>query len=177
VSGKNGRSSFCACFFFVLRHINSSRPPSRASPRSLLHSVHMENDDNQSVLSRETSVPDLLEEPRPRNHRRRLSARSQKSYRSQRSQKSHQEPNENTGLLDADFYPRRNYSSVPGTPRPRLSRHQSSALSPRTIRPSGAPSFAQRLTKALSSYDLKNKRDEPFLEDRVWYDQFTSTGG
>lgn len=133
----------------------------------------MEDGYHQSASSRETSVVDFDQERSSRHHRRRSSARSQKSFR---SQKSHQEPDENTGLLDAaDLYSRRNYSSVPGTPRPRLSRHQSSALSPRTVRPSRAPSFTQRLTKALSNYDLKNKRDEPYLEDRVWYDQFTST--
>ncbi|KAI5848225.1 chloride channel [Tricharina praecox] len=128
------------------------------------------DDGGGSALSRETSPPDVHA---GRHHRRRPSGLSQKSYRSQNSQ---HDPDENTGLLSAsDVINRRSYSSVPGTPRPRLSRHQSSNLGPMAARASRAPSFTQRLTKALSSYDLKNKRDEPYLEDRVWYDQFTST--
>jgi chloride channel 3/4/5 len=95
--------------------------------------------------------------------------------RSMRSANSHQDPGEHTGLLEAgDVFMRRNYSSIPGTPRPRISRHRSTT-SPQTVRVSRAASFTSRLTKALSSYDLKNRRDEPYLEDRVWYDQFTST--
>jgi chloride channel 3/4/5 len=91
--------------------------------------------------------------------------------RSMRSANSHQDPGEHTGLLEAgDVFMRRNYSSIPGTPRPRISRHRSTT-SPQTVRVSRAASFTSRLTKALSSYDLKNRRDEPYLEDRVWYDQ------
>ncbi|KAF8534785.1 chloride channel [Trichophaea hybrida] len=124
----------------------------------------MVDNDNTSSLSPETSCLDLQQDSR--RHRRRPSALSQKS---------HQESTEHTTLLEVgEVFRRKNYNSIPGTPRPRLSRHQST-LSPRTARTSRAASFTQRLTKALSSYDIKNKRDELLLEDRVWYDQFTST--
>ena len=126
----------------------------------------MEDDDSISALSRQTSFADVQQHD-PRGHRRRPSAISRESLN---SQKVPREADESTSLLEiGDTFHRRNYSSIPGTPRPRLSRHQSS-ISPRTVRTSRAASFTQ-LTKALSSYDLKNKRDEPYLEDRVWYDQ------
>lgn len=131
----------------------------------------MESGDDILALSRQTSYVDVSQEPR--GYRRRPSAISRESFN---SQKSPREADENTSLLEVgDIFHRRNYSSIPGTPRPRLSRHQSS-LSPRTARTSRAASFTQRLTKALSSYDLKNKRDEPVLEDRVWYDQVGFSG-
>jgi len=126
----------------------------------------MVDDDNISSLSRQTSFVDFQQEAR--RHRRRPSELSHKSFK---SQSSRQDSNENTTLLEVgELFPRRNYNSNPGTPRLRLSRYQSS-LSPLTARTSRTASFTQRLTNALSSYDLKNKRDEPFLEDRVWYDQ------
>lgn len=121
----------------------------------------MDTHDEEEIIkpaTRQSSHIDLQREAR--RHRRRPSNKSI--------------TNERTGLLDAaegSGSLRRGYSytSVPGTPRPRLSRHQSgTAATPRNGR---APSFTQRLTSALSSYDLKNRRDEPFLEDRVWYDQ------
>lgn len=129
-------------------------------------------DDNITVLSPSPSVPDLGQHSRPptSEHRRRPSVRSQRSYN---SQKSTELPDEHTSLLEiSDTFHRRSYASVPGTPRPRISRHHSTVLSPQTTRKtSRAASFTQRLTKALSNYDLKNKRDEPELDERVWYDQ------
>ena len=107
-----------------------------------------------------------------RHHGRRPSARS---YSSQKSS------DERSALLDVPdaLQYRRNYASVPGTPRPRITRHLS-ATSPQAVRTSKASlaaSFTQRLTKALSNHDLKAKRDEPDLDERVWYDQVSFWSG
>lgn len=98
---------------------------------------------------------------RSRSHRRRLSVSSRNT-----------EWNEQSSLLGVQESSgrRRDYSTVPSTPRPRISRHHSTASGLET-RPSRIPSFTQRLTRALSNYDLKNKTTESLLEERVWYDQ------
>ncbi|KAL7271479.1 hypothetical protein RUND412_005763 [Rhizina undulata] len=115
--------------------------------------------DRRTVSRRQSSEGGDLRIGRS-SHRRRLSISA--SYTDERS-----------SLLDASD--RRDYTTMPGTPRPRMSRHHS-VVSHRTARPiSRAPSFTSRLTKALSNYDLKSRTQEPLLEDRVWYDQFTST--
>jgi chloride channel 3/4/5 len=97
---------------------------------------------------------------RSRSHRRRLSASSRNT-----------DWNERSSLLGVQepHGRRRDYSTVPSTPRPRISRHHSTA-SPQDTQ-SRIPSFAQRLTSALSNHDLKNKTTESLLEERVWYDQ------
>ena len=99
---------------------------------------------------------------RSRSHRRRLSASSGDRDIGQ---------DERSSLLGGSGSgDQRDYRTVPGTPRHRLSRHHSSN-SPIASRPSRVPSFSQRLSRALSNYDLKSRNNESFLEDRVWYDQ------
>lgn len=122
----------------------------------------MEDTDSIRPITRQSSALDLQAPREHRRHRRRPSIRST-------------EPSdERTGLLGAVWGGQKSYSfgsSIPGTPRPRLSRHQSGTRTPRTARPSRAPSFTQRLTKALSKADL---RDGENLDDRVWYDQVSA---
>jgi chloride channel 3/4/5 len=122
----------------------------------------MADDDGRSVSSRRQEG-DGRSVRRSRSHRRRLSASSRSL---------HDEYNEQSSLLGGDDSgDRRAYSTVPATPRPpRLSRHHS-AHSTMSNRPSRVPSFTQRLTRALSNYDLKGRSGESMLEDRVWYDQ------
>ncbi|CAZ85392.1 unnamed protein product [Tuber melanosporum] len=101
-----------------------------------------------------------------RRSRRRLSASSRDKDTEQ---------DEQSGLLGGSCSgDQRDYQTVPGTPRHRLSRHHSSH-SPMASRPSRVPSFSQCLSRALSNYDLRDRNNESLLEDRVWYDQFTST--
>lgn len=88
---------------------------------------------------------------------------------------------ENTRLLGGHgdgTLTRRGYSTMPGTPRPRISRGVTNTSGGggeiRSSMPSRTPSFAQRLSWALTPFDNDQKYD--YLDDRVWYDQFTSIG-
>ncbi|PWW79535.1 hypothetical protein C7212DRAFT_275756 [Tuber magnatum] len=115
---------------------------------------------------RQVSEGDMRTGRRSRSHRRRLSASSRDRDIEQDEQSSL--------LGGSGSGDQRDYQTVLGTPRQRLSRHHSSH-SPVASRPSRVPSFSQRLSRALSNYDLKGRTNESLLEDRVWYDQFTST--
>jgi len=102
---------------------------------------------------------------RSRSHRRRLSTSSRDRDIEQ---------DERSSLLGGSGSgEQRDYQTVLGTPRHRLSRHHSyhSSHSPIASRPTRVPSFSQRLSRALSNYDLKGRSNESLLEDRVWYDQ------
>lgn len=119
----------------------------------------MDDGESTSHSRRRASEEDLrMTGRRSRSHRRRLSVSSRNA-----------EWNEQSSLLESSGR-RRDYSTVPSTPRPRISRHHSTT-SQLDTRPSRIPSFTQRLTRALSNYDLKNKTTESLLEERVWYDQ------
>ncbi|KAI9808389.1 MAG: hypothetical protein M1827_007486 [Pycnora praestabilis] len=94
--------------------------------------------------------------------------------------------NEYSSLLGHPDGVNRSYTSVPATPsRPRISRHQSTAGSPHISRNhSRAGSFGLRLSTALgserrrnipNSANLEDSKASFFRDDRVWYDQFTST--
>ncbi|KAF2008677.1 voltage-gated protein/chloride channel-like protein [Aaosphaeria arxii CBS 175.79] len=92
--------------------------------------------------------------------------------------------NERSGLLDNATGPARSYKSLPGTtpgtPRPYILRHHSSRK-----RHSRAGSFShhfsQRLVSALSDRraalenSVHSAKGAFWKDDRVWYDQFTST--
>jgi len=120
-------------------------------------------DDGKS-MSGQRQVPegDVRTGRRSRSHLRRLSASSRDRD---------MEQDERSSLLGGSGSgEQRDYQTVPGTPRHRLSRHHSSH-SPIASRPSRVPSFSQRLSRALSNYDLKSRNNESLLEDRVWYDQ------
>lgn len=89
---------------------------------------------------------------------------------------------ERTGLLATPDLPRSGYrtASVPGTPRYGFSRNHSYI---NTVRGgSRRSSFAQGLMKALGAAPDREPRPDPppgkrplYWDDRVWYDQFTST--
>lgn len=85
---------------------------------------------------------------------------------------------ERTGLLSVGEHYGRRYNTQPATPRPRMSRVQSS--NPNNATATGAqtasrtPSFTQRLSWALSNFD-SNKANQQFIDDRVWYDQVITT--
>ncbi|KAI9773614.1 MAG: hypothetical protein M1840_006888 [Geoglossum simile] len=96
---------------------------------------------------------------------------------------------EHSSLLDNADSTVRKYTSVPPTPRPLLSRHQSNSNSIRRLmHHSRSGSFSQRLTSALISERQHTYsrggldgsipslfQGEFYNDDRVWYDQFTST--
>ncbi|KAI9659293.1 MAG: hypothetical protein M1821_001551 [Bathelium mastoideum] len=96
---------------------------------------------------------------------------------------------ERSTLLGHQHGPTRFYTSVPsslpGTPRPWLSRQQSGAVSvrmPRSATRSGSLSFSQRLVNRLSSQgdyaaegSLEDSKASAPRYERGWYDQFTST--
>ncbi|KAH0565595.1 hypothetical protein GP486_001010 [Trichoglossum hirsutum] len=96
---------------------------------------------------------------------------------------------EYSSLLENSDSTAQRYTSVPPTPRPLLSRHQSTSNSIRRLRHhSRSGSFSQRLTNALIS-ERQQAINSGALDDsipslypgdfyndeRVWYDQFTST--
>ena len=95
---------------------------------------------------------------------------------------------ENSSLLGRHDGASRPYQSIastaPGTPRPRQRRHSraGSVRLPRTLSRTG--SFSARLVNALSAeaphdqhieHSLSQSKESVYLNDRVWYDQFTST--
>jgi len=116
----------------------------------------MEDDDagNRLRMSRRPSAANLR---KGRHHRRILSASSSRQA----------DADEHSSLLDATDF-EESYATIPGTPRPRLSRNQSSA-SPRTVR---APSFTSRLSKSLAA--VESKLGQQWADERVWYDQVSS---
>ena len=76
----------------------------------------------------------------------------------------------------------RNYTSAPNTSRPQYSRRQSKAASIRLTRNhSRSSSWGVRLASAVSSNwgrngtGLSDSKGSLFTDERVWYDQFTST--
>lgn len=142
----------------------------QGSPRPGHPCSKMADDGGDGTMSQQFNhVPegDPRGSRRSLSHRRRLSA-SSRSFHGD----NEYEYDEQSSLLEGSAFERA-YTTVPSASnprRPRLSRHQS-AQSPLATRPSRAPSFTQRLTRALSNYDLKDKTPETLLEDRVWYDQ------
>ncbi|KAF8455421.1 chloride channel [Terfezia claveryi] len=117
----------------------------------------MEDDDtgNRLRISRRPSAANLR---KGRHHRRKLSASSSRQA----------DADERSSLLDAADL-EDSYATLPGTSRPRLSRNQSST-SPRAVR---ASSFTSRLSKSLAT--VESKLGQQWADERVWYDQFTST--
>lgn len=112
--------------------------------------------------------------------RRNRSARTLDDY--------HGQMDENSSLLGHYDGPPRPYHSiepsVPGTPRPTYRHHsrRGSAKLPRTLSRTG--SFSVRLVNALSAEarpdtrlenSLSQSKESMYTNDRVWYDQFTST--
>ena len=82
---------------------------------------------------------------------------------------------ERSGLLAFSDGRSRTYMSAPNTARPRLSGPPSTS----SIRPlkhhSRASSWGVRLASALGSSGLAESKASMFVDERVWYDQFTST--
>jgi len=102
-------------------------------------------------ISRRPSAANLQ---KGRHHRRRLSASSSRQG----------DVDERSSLLDAADLGG-SYATIPGTPRPRLSRNQSST-STRAVR---ASSFTSRLSKSLAA--VESKLGQQWAHERVWYDQ------
>jgi len=116
----------------------------------------MEDDNagNGLRISRRPSAANLR---KGRHHRRRLSASSARQA----------DADECSSLLNAADL-EDSYATIPGTPRPRLSRTQSSA-SHRTVR---ASSFTSRLSRSLAT--VESKLGQQWADERVWYDQVSS---
>ncbi|KAL1635096.1 hypothetical protein SLS56_001848 [Neofusicoccum ribis] len=92
----------------------------------------------------------------------------------------HRAVDENSSLLGNRDHLRA-YATSPATPRPRHNRHNSGSVR-RPRHHSRRPSFSNRLVAALGQEqrqalqnDLAESRHSVFRDDRVWYDQFTST--
>ncbi|EMC98747.1 hypothetical protein BAUCODRAFT_65114 [Baudoinia panamericana UAMH 10762] len=95
-------------------------------------------------------------------------------------------PDENTGLLAqidglASGY-RTLPASIPNTPRYPLSRQHSQVNTGRLRAVSRRASFGGRLARALGTdanqiepNDVESTKQSSYFDDRVWYDQFTST--
>ncbi|KAF2751233.1 hypothetical protein M011DRAFT_463966 [Sporormia fimetaria CBS 119925] len=100
-------------------------------------------------------------------------------------------PTERSSLLGNPYgnqsYTSMAASSMPGTPRPRTARYNSHNAKSERLRRSRAPSFSgrtfsQRLVQALGSErraamdsSMSASKGSFWHDDRVWYDQFTST--
>ena len=69
----------------------------------------------------------------------------------------------------------RTYVSAPNTSRPLLSRRPSSGSIRLSKRLSRASSWGFNLASALTSAGLAESKASLFVDERVWYDQFTST--
>ncbi|KAH8668350.1 chloride channel [Xylariales sp. PMI_506] len=99
-----------------------------------------------------------------------------RSMRSRRHSLSEQAPDERTSLLRPSKSRIRKHSpSGSSTPKsPRISRHQSFA---RSVHHSRQGSWGARLAHALGDRQdsLTESKGSIFPDDRVWYDQFTST--
>jgi chloride channel 3/4/5 len=155
-------------------------PPSNASIR--YSSFHDEDMDFEGPPSRESRAPSLKG---PTNPRRLKSTRTSDLDLRLRMPSKAIILDENTSLLgDRDSPILRNYTSVPNTPGPRA-RHPSRNASFKlpSKHHSRVGSFSQRLTQALSSErkyaygggNMEDSRASLYYDERVWYDQFTST--
>ena len=154
-------------------------PPRRDSmPRSTSsfhtsHTVQEEDEEGDDIISSHASV---ITPTSPATTRRIHSARtSDLDLRSRLP--SRLLLDERTSLLGhADGIPK-SYTE-PNTAKPRFSRIQSQAGSIRVNKSrnhSRASSWGVRLASALGSNDLSESKATIFQDERVWYDQFTST--
>ena len=154
-------------------------PPRRDSmPRSTSshhtsHTVQEENEEEDDIVSSHAS---LITPTSPAATRRIHSARtSDLDLRSRLP--SRLLLDEHASLLGhADGIPK-SYTE-PNTAKPRFSRLQSQAGSIRVNKSrnhSRASSWGLRLASALGSNDLSDSKATIFQDERVWYDQFTST--
>ena len=92
------------------------------------------------------------------------------------------QPDEQSSLLANQDGGPRNYTSEPNTSRPRFSRRNSVAGSLRqSIHHRRSGSLSARLVSAIGTSwrrqegDMSESKTPLFADDRVWYDQFTST--
>lgn len=158
--------------------------PSPTMPRSnvsLQASQTLDEEDEEDEVDNFSSRASIATTSSPRVTRRSYSARtSEVDLRSRRP--SRVELNEHSSLLAFPDGLQRSYTSEPNTSRPQLSERHSAS---RTIRPPGnhsrASSWGVRLASALSSEresgdaGLAESKVSLFSDERVWYDQFTST--
>ena len=82
---------------------------------------------------------------------------------------------ERSGLLTFSDGRARTYVSAPNTARPRLSRRPSASSFRAPKHHSRANSWGARLANALGTSSLAESKASLFVDERVWYDQFTST--
>ena len=151
------------------RHSTASSLPSAEGERA-------EDDDHPSPLEQRSSTT-----PSPHTVRRWHSARNSELDLHERLP-SQLQIGECTGLLEGQEGLPRNYLSEPNTSVPRFTRRNSVAGSlrqPMNHRRSGSLGF--RLASAISPQwarrdnGISESRSSLFADERVWYDQFTST--
>ncbi|KAI9702544.1 MAG: hypothetical protein M1836_001024 [Candelina mexicana] len=132
-------------------------------------------DDSTTTTASVTPISPILS-------RRLQSARtSELSLRSRLPSRIHLD--EHSSLLNHSDAAVRSYTSVPATPRARISRCHSSESIRTPRNHSRKASFSYRLANALGTErrrsltggTLEDSKASIFYDDRVWYDQFTST--
>jgi chloride channel 3/4/5 len=159
--------SVCLSLYPVRPQVSDSHHP----PRNMAQDEDTQPDGSLQSSQQSSSHPSLP--PSPTHHRRR-------SMRSRRQSLSDQTPDERTSLLRPSRS-RLRIQSPSGSvaPKsPRLSRHQSYGGGARGSRHhSRHGSWGQRLIQGLSDRQdsLTESKGSIFADERVWYDQFTST--
>ncbi|KAF2456442.1 chloride channel protein 3 [Lineolata rhizophorae] len=166
-------------------------PKSVASYHSALHARGLRDDDEDSGNNDESDA--LLDSthltttpPSPVVQRKAKSARQSEIDLRSRLPSRVQLDEQSSLLAHRDRVP--SYTSMPSsgpsTPRPFMSRHNSHAPSVRIPRHHNrSASFSMRLVNALGSEqreanaeaNMQDSKQSLFYDDRIWYDQFTST--
>lgn len=139
---------------------------SRSAPSISSHD-EVEGDESGLVISR-GRVPSLsLVDTRSAGN-------SESDFPSQLPSRLH--VGEQSGLLTNADSTSRNYMSTIYNSRPRFSRHQSGATSVKQLKyPSRSSSLGARLANSVGHGGLSDSKGSLFPDERVWYDQFTST--
>ena len=157
-------------------------PPPLTMPRSTssqltAQKVGEDDDEEDNLISQEASF--IL--PSPTSTRRLRSAMtSELDLRSRIPSKLQSASDERSSLLGFGDGPYRSYTE-PNTARPRFSRTASQASMRMPRNHSRASSWGLRIASALSSgrrvppNGMEESKASLFTDERVWYDQFTST--
>ena len=157
--------------FAVLSPI-STMPRSNASFHPISHTDDDDDDDDEEEIA--FSYASAVTPTSPTATRRLHSARtSELNLRSRLP--SQLALDERSGLLAFSDGRTRTYKSAPNTAQPNLSGRPSMSSIRIPRHHSRASSWGVRLANALSPPGLAESKASLFVDERVWYDQFTST--
>ncbi|KLJ11523.1 chloride channel, other eukaryote [Blastomyces silverae] len=156
--------------------------------RSVSNAPGLGGDDDDTSTSDQDDNPRLIvtSPPSPTSRREQTTRFAELDIRSRLPRRPTTDMDERTGLLGAADDSNRTYTTIPNpasSPRPPIfHRHPSTAGSVRIPRNhsranSQAVKFSGRDWSRTDTgdYSSKNSLGASFLDDRVWYDQFTST--